>query len=70
MALHASADDLAFEYVERSEQRLLLRVAFVVVGHRAGTAFLHRQAGLSTVERLYLRLFVDREGDGMGGRWI
>ena len=43
-------------------------MALVVVGHRAGSAFLHRQAGLGAVERLDLRLFVDREDDGMGGR--
>ena len=43
-------------------------MALVVVGHRAGSAFLHRQAGLGAVERLDLRLFVDREHDGMSGR--
>ena len=42
-------------------------MSFVVVGHRAGGPFLW-QAGLSAVERLDLRLFVDREDDGMGGR--
>ena len=59
--------DLAFEDIESSEQRRCA-MAFVVVGHRAGSAFLHRQAGLGAVERLDLRLFVDREDDGMGGR--
>ena len=67
MALHASANDLAFEYIESGEQRRCA-MAFVVVGHRPGAALLHRQAGLSAVERLDLRLFVDREDDGMGGR--
>ena len=67
MALHTSANDLAFEDIESSEQRRCA-MALVVVGHRAGSAFLHRQAGLGTVERLDLRLFVDREDDGMGGR--
>ena len=67
MALHTSANDLAFEDIESSEQRRCA-VALVVVGHRPGTAFLHRQAGLGAVERLDLRLFVEREDDGMGGR--
>jgi hypothetical protein len=60
MALHTSANDLAFEDIESSEQRRCA-MAFVVVGHRAGSAFLHRQAGLGAVERLDLRFFVDRE---------
>ena len=59
---------LALEYVESSEQRCCA-MAFVVVGHGPGAALLHRQAGLSAIERLDLRLFVDREDDGMGG-WI
>jgi hypothetical protein len=63
MALHASADDLSFEDVESSEQRCCA-VAFVVLGHGPGTALLHRQVGLGAVERLDLRLFVDREDDG------
>src|SRR5471032_142100 len=67
MALHTSADDLAFEYIESGEQRCRT-VALVVVGHRAGSAFLHRQAWLGSIERLDLGLFVDREHDGMGGR--
>src|SRR3954467_10892421 len=66
MALHTSANDLAFEDIESSKQRRCA-MALVVVGHRAGSAFLHRQAGLGAVERLDLRLFVDREDDGMGG---
>ena len=67
MALHTSANDLAFEHVESSEQRRCA-VALVIVGHRAGAAFLHRQAGLGAVEGLDLRLLIDREHDGMGGR--
>ena len=67
MALHTSANDLSFEHVESSEQRRC-SVALVVMGHRAGAAFLHRQAGLGAVEGLDLRLFIDREHDGMGGR--
>src|SRR6185295_11105747 len=44
MALHTSADDLAFEDIESGEQRCRA-VAFVIVGHRPGSALLHRQAG-------------------------
>ena len=64
--MHA-ADDLAVEHVERGEQRRRA-VALVVVGHGAGAALLHRQAGLGAVERLDLALLVDREHDGMGRR--
>ena len=67
VALHTSADDLAFEHVESSEKRRCA-VALVVVGHRAGATFLHRQAGLGAVEGLDLRLLIDRKHDGVGGR--
>ena len=67
MALHTSANDLAFEHVESSEQRRYF-VSLVFVGHRASAAFLHRHAGLGAVEGLDLRLLMDREHDGMGGR--
>ena len=40
----------------------------VVVPFVAKTALFHRQAGLGAVERLDLRLFVDREHDGVGRR--
>ena len=43
-------------------------MTFVVVGHRAGTARLHRQTRLGSVERLDLALLIDREDDRMGGR--
>ena len=43
-------------------------VTFVVVRHRPGTAWLHWQPRLGTVERLDLALLVDRENDRMGGR--
>ena len=67
MALHVAADDGAIEDVEGSEQRDGA-VTFVVVGHRTGTARLHRQPWLGAVECLNLALFVDREDDRMGGR--
>ena len=43
-------------------------MTLVVVGHRPGATLLHRQAGLSAVERLDLALLIDREDYGMGGR--
>ena len=67
MALHISANDLAFQYVEGCEQ-CRCAVALVVMGHCAGSAPLHRQARLGAVDGLDLRLFVDREDDGVGGR--
>ena len=54
--LHVAADDGAVEDVEGGEQRGGA-VTFVVVGHRAGAARLHRQPWLGTVERLNLALF-------------
>lgn len=39
-----------------------------LLGHSAGPAFLHWQARLSAVEGMDLRILVDRENDGMGGR--
>ena len=43
-------------------------MALVVVGHRGAAPLLHRQAGLGSVERLDLALFVDAEHHGMGRR--
>ena len=67
MALHVAANDGAIEDVEGCEQRGGA-VTFVVVRHRSGTARLHRQPRLGTVERLDLAFLVDRENDRMGGR--
>ena len=53
MSLHAAADNLAFEDIESGEQRRCA-MALVIMGHRAGAALLHRQAGLRAVERLDL----------------
>ena len=52
---------------KRGEQRGRA-VALVVVGHRAGAALLHRQAGLGAVERLDLALLVHRQHDRMRRR--
>ena len=53
VALHAAADDLAFEYVEGGEQRGRA-VALIVVRHGPQAAGLQRQARLRAVERLDL----------------
>src|ERR1035438_2571873 len=63
----AHGDDGAVEGVERGEQRRGA-VALVVVGDGAGTAGLHRQAGLRAVERLDLALLVAAEHQGVLGR--
>ena len=53
MALHAAADDLALQHVERREQRGRA-VALVVVRHGPGPALLHGQARLGAVQGLDL----------------
>src|SRR5713226_5217158 len=67
MARHALADDGAVERVEGGEQRRRA-VALVVVGHRPAAALLHRQSRLGAVERLDLRLLVDRQHQRVLGR--
>jgi hypothetical protein len=67
MALHIAADHGSVEDVHRRKQRRR-SMAFVVVGHRSGPAFLHRQARLGSVERLDLTLLIDRKDDGVGRR--
>src|SRR5205814_8529230 len=69
MALHVAADDGAVENVVKGGEQRGCAVALVVVGHGPGAALLHRQAGLSAVERLDLALLIDREDDRMGW-WI
>jgi hypothetical protein len=64
MTLHALPEDVAFEDVEGGKEGSGA-VALVIVGHGSSASFLHRQAGLSAVERLNLALLVDREHDGM-----
>ena len=55
VALHIAADNSAVEDVEGREQ-CRRAMTLVVVRHRPGAALLHRQAGLSAVERLDLAL--------------
>ena len=58
MALHVAANDGSVEDVHRREQGRR-PVPLVVVGHSSSASFLERQAGLCSVERLDLALFVD-----------
>src|SRR5262245_29740589 len=60
VALHAAADNLAVEHVERREQGGGA-VALVIVRHGASPTLLQRQARLGAVERLDLALLVDRQ---------
>jgi len=66
VALHAAADDLAFEDIQGGEQgggtpRLrggrLLRL--LIVGHGGAMSFLHRQTGLGAIEA-WIWLFSSR----------
>src|SRR5512132_1869839 len=54
VALHAAADDLALEYVERGEERRRA-VSFVIVRHGRAPAVLQGQPRLGPIERLNLR---------------
>ena len=52
MALHTSAHDLTLEHIESSKQRRC--AVALVMGHGAGPALLHWQAGLGAIEDLDL----------------
>ena len=67
MARHALAGHRAVEDIERGEQRGRA-VPDIIVGHRPGPPLLDRQARLSAVESLNLRLFVDRQHQAVGRR--
>jgi hypothetical protein len=64
---HALADHRAVEDIQRGEHRGRA-VPDIIVGHRPGPTLLHRQARLGAVERLNLRLLVDRQHETMGRR--
>ena len=66
-ALHVPARDSAVEDVQHGEQRGRA-VALVIMGHGRPPALLERQAGPGAVERLDLRLLVEAEDHGLGGR--
>ena len=67
VAAHALADDAALQHVEGGEQRRRA-MALVVVRHRPAAALFHRQYRLSAVERLDLRLLIDRQHQRVLGR--
>ncbi len=67
VAGHVLAEDLASKRVERRKQRRR-SVAFVIMRHGGGAALFHWQSRLRTVERLYLRLFVDAQHHGVRRR--
>src|SRR3954447_21555087 len=65
---HTLADDPALDHVECGEQGRRT-VTLIIVGHRATAASLHRQPRLGAVERLDLRLLVNRQHQRVLG-WI
>jgi hypothetical protein len=65
MALHAAADDAAFQHIRGGEQRGGA-VPDVVVGDGAAALFLQGQSGLGSIERVDLAFLVHGEDDGMG----
>lgn len=67
MAWQAVTDDRSVQHAQRCEERRRA-VAFVVVRHRAATAFLHREARLGAVQGLDLALLVYAQDEGMFGR--
>jgi len=67
MARHALADDRAVDGIECGKQRGHA-VPDIIMGHCPGAAPFHRQAGLSAVERLDLRLLIDRQHQAMRRR--
>jgi hypothetical protein len=67
MAVHIAAHHGSVEHVHRGKQGRC-PVPLVIMGHGSSTAFLERQAGLRSVERLDLALFVDAEHDGVRRR--
>lgn len=60
---HTVPDDFPIEHTQGGEQRGRA-MAFVVVGHRPATAFLHGETGLSPIEGLDLAFLVDAQDQG------
>ena len=67
VVLHAAADDLALQDIESGEQGGRT-MAPVVMGYGPGGALLHRQARPGAFQSLYLRLLIDAQHHGVGGR--
>jgi hypothetical protein len=53
----------------RAANKVAVPLRLSIVGHGAATAFLQRQSGLCTIQRLNLALLVYAHHDGMFG-WI
>src|ERR1700728_515858 len=64
---HAATDDLTVQRTQGREHRRGA-IALVVVSHRATTALLHRQAGLSPIKSLDLALLIGTQDEGVLGR--
>ena len=67
MTRHAIGDDGSFQYIQCSEQRRG-SMPFVVVRHCSATPFLHRQAGLGSIQCLNLTLLVHANDQRFIGR--
>jgi hypothetical protein len=67
MASHALPDQRAVEDIESREQRGRA-MPDIIMGHRPSPVLLYRQARLGAVERLDLRLLVDRQRQAVGRR--
>src|SRR5712692_4598255 len=67
MTRHAIGDDGSFQYIQRSEQGRG-SMPFVVMRHRSATPFLHRQAGLGSIQCLNLTLLVHANDQRFIGR--
>ena len=65
--LHAAANDLALQHVERGKQGGCA-VPLVIVGHRPATPALQRQPRLRAIKRLDLRPLVERQDERMRRR--
>src|SRR6516225_8565208 len=66
VTLHAAANDLALQHVERKQGGCA--VPLVVVGHRPATPALQRQPRLRAIKRLDLRPLVERQDERMRRR--
>lgn len=57
-------NDIPLQHIQRRKQAGSA-VAFVIVRHRPAATFLHGQAGLRPVKRLYLRLLIHTQNNGL-----
>src|SRR3974390_751425 len=61
-------NDVALQHIECRKQTSGT-IALVIMRHRSAAALFHRQSRLSTVQRLYLRLFIHAQNDCFV-RWV